>query len=58
MERIRSLIPLNNKYYQGPELKISIGGTTRKADESLEKMMMRADDLMYRDKSIRRENPK
>lgn len=51
IERIRSLIPLNNKYYQGPQLNISLGAATRKKDESLEKTMMRADDSMYEDKS-------
>jgi len=51
-ERIRSLIPLNNKYYQGPELNISMGAATRRKDEPLEKTMMRADDSMYREKAV------
>ena len=51
-ERIRTLIPLNNKYYQGAELNISLGTATRKTDESLEKTMQRADDAMYEEKAI------
>lgn len=51
LERIRSLIPLNNKYYQGPELHISLGGATRLKNESIEKTMMRADVAMYEEKA-------
>jgi diguanylate cyclase (GGDEF)-like protein/PAS domain S-box-containing protein len=52
IERIRSLIPLNNKYYQGPELNISLGTATRQKNETLEKTMLRADDSMYQEKAI------
>ena len=52
IERIRSLIPLNNKYYQGPELNISLGATTRTKNEPLEQTMRRADDSMYQDKAV------
>jgi diguanylate cyclase (GGDEF)-like protein/PAS domain S-box-containing protein len=51
LERIRSLIPLNNKYYQGAELNMSLGAATRKKNESLEKTMLRADDAMYKEKA-------
>ena len=51
IEQIRSLIPLNNKYYQGPELSISLGTATRQMNESLEKTMLRADNAMYEEKA-------
>ncbi|MBI5964852.1 MAG: sensor domain-containing diguanylate cyclase [Chloroflexi bacterium] len=51
VERIHSLIMLNNKYYQGPELSISLGCATRKNNEPLEKTLSRADKAMYEDKS-------
>ncbi len=50
LERIRSLIPLNNKYYQGPELSMALGCATSQAGETLEKTFGRADQLMYKDK--------
>lgn len=50
LERIRSLIPLNNKYYQGPELSIALGCATCEAGEALEKTLGRADQHMYKDK--------
>jgi len=52
LERIRSLIPLNNKYYQGPELNISLGAATRNKNESIEKTFMRADTSMYAEKAL------
>ena len=51
IERVHSLITLNNKYYQGPELSISLGCATRKNNEPLEKTLSRADKAMYEDKS-------
>ncbi len=51
LEHIQSLIPLNNKYYQGPSLNISLGLSTRQTNEPLEKTMMRADDSMYQEKA-------
>jgi diguanylate cyclase (GGDEF)-like protein len=51
MDRVRSLIPLNNKYYQGPELSISLGTATRRKNEALEKTMQRADNSMYEEKA-------
>jgi diguanylate cyclase (GGDEF)-like protein len=58
IERIRSLIPLNNKYYQGPMMNISLGAATREPNEPLEKTMMRADNAMYGDKAIHRASGK
>ena len=52
IDRIHSLIALNNKYYQGPELNISLGYATRKTNELLEKTLSRADKAMYEDKSF------
>jgi diguanylate cyclase (GGDEF)-like protein len=51
MERIRTLIPLNNKYYQGPELSIALGSATLLPGETLEKAFGRADQQMYEDKT-------
>lgn len=50
IERIQSLIILNNKYYQGSELRLAIGSATRKNNEALEKTFTRADEAMYLDK--------
>lgn len=54
MERVKGLIPLNNKFYQGPDLSMAIGISTRMANEPLEKLISRADDAMYADKSMQR----
>lgn len=56
VERVKTLIPLNNKYYQGPELSLSIGAATREAGEALEKTLSRADLAMYSDKAEYRKN--
>ncbi|MFN8412246.1 MAG: sensor domain-containing diguanylate cyclase [Anaerolineales bacterium] len=58
LEHLRSLLPINNKYYQGPELNISFGIATRKNNETLEKTMMRADDSMYEEKAIHHKQSK
>jgi diguanylate cyclase (GGDEF)-like protein len=50
VERIRSLIPLNNKYYQGPELSMALGYAIHQLDESMEKTFGRADQNMYKEK--------
>ncbi len=50
VERIRSLVPLNNKYYQGPELSMSLGYAIHRAGESMEKTFGRADQSMYKEK--------
>ncbi len=56
LEQIRSLIPLNNKYYQGPELNISLGAATRNKNEPIEKTLMRADAAMYEEKILHHVN--
>jgi diguanylate cyclase (GGDEF)-like protein len=56
IERVRTLIPLNNTYYQGSELSLSIGASTHEAGETLEKTLSRADKAMYADKAARRKN--
>lgn len=51
LERIQALIVLNNKYYRDPELSISLGAATSRADTSLEKVISLADDAMYQNKA-------
>lgn len=58
LERIRSLIPLNNKYYQGPELGISLGAAVRNKNEPLEKTITRADSSMYTEKALHHKGEK
>lgn len=50
IERIQSLVVLNNKYYQGSELRFALGTATRRNNEALEKTFTRADKAMYADK--------
>ena len=50
IEHIRLLITLNNKYYREPELSLSFGAATSRPDLSLEKVIIMADDAMYRNK--------
>ena len=58
IDRMPALIALNNRYYQGPELRFSMGSATRKTNEALEKTLIRADEAMYRNKESRyRNNP-
>jgi diguanylate cyclase (GGDEF)-like protein len=47
LERIRSLIDLNNKYYREPRLSISMGLATSQAELPLEKVISQADNAMY-----------
>ena len=58
MERLPALMSLNNRYYQGPELRFSMGSATQKDNEALEKTLIRADEAMYKNKeSHYRNNP-
>ena len=58
IERMPALTALNNKYYQGPELSLSLGYATRKEGESLAKTLVRADEEMYKNKEAQyRDNP-
>ncbi len=50
MERIQSLVMMNNKYYREPELSLSLGASTSEPGVPLEKTIRDADDAMYRNK--------
>lgn len=48
--RIRKLLSLNNTYYQGPDLHISLGIATGKSGQPLIEIQRLADDRMYAEK--------
>ncbi len=50
LQRMPTLVELNNKYYREPELSISFGAATSQKRFSLEKVVSQADDAMYRNK--------
>lgn len=50
MENIQSLIDINNQYYSGSPLSLSMGSATSQHGERLEATVQRADALMYEDK--------
>jgi diguanylate cyclase (GGDEF)-like protein len=51
LQRIRTLMELNNKYYQGPPLSMSLGAATGNSrGELLTAVQREADDNMYREK--------
>jgi diguanylate cyclase (GGDEF)-like protein len=50
IERIQSLVVLNNKYYGDPELSLSLGAAVSEPGLSLEKVISLADNEMYRNK--------
>ena len=52
MERVQTLIGLNNKFYGDPVLAISLGVSTGEKGSDLEAIMRAADDNMYREKRI------
>jgi len=52
MERIQSLVMMNNKYYRAPELSLSLGAATSEPGVSLEKVISLADDAMYSNKGL------
>ncbi len=54
MERIRKLIDINNQFYQGPPLSISMGAATLDDTKSFAQTYKEADDRMYHDKGSRR----
>lgn len=56
LDQIRSLIPLNNKFYQGPQLNLSLGAASRRKGEAIEKTLMRADAAMYEEKLLHHAN--
>ncbi|SON58290.1 putative diguanylate cyclase YdaM [Hartmannibacter diazotrophicus] len=49
-ERLHKLVSLNNQFYSGQELSLSVGLATREPGERMEETVKRADDLMYRAK--------
>jgi diguanylate cyclase (GGDEF)-like protein len=50
--RIRRILELNNKYYSGPPLSLSIGISTGKRGANLADIQREADDQMYREKRL------
>jgi len=48
MERVESLVVMNNKFYREPELSLSLGTATSEPGLSLEKVISLADDEMYK----------
>jgi diguanylate cyclase (GGDEF)-like protein len=50
MERVQTLIGLNNKFYGNPILSISLGVSTGEKGSDIEQIMRAADDNMYREK--------
>jgi len=52
MERIQSLVAMNNKYYREPELSLSIGASTSEPGITLERVISLADDAMYNNKGM------
>jgi hypothetical protein len=52
MERIQSLVVMNNKFYREPELSLSLGAAVSEPGLSLEKVISLADDEMYKNKGL------
>ena len=50
MERVESLVVMNNKFYREPELSFSLGSATSEPGLSLEKVISMADNTMYSNK--------
>jgi diguanylate cyclase (GGDEF)-like protein len=50
MENIERLVALNNQFYPGVPLSLSMGAATAQGDERLETVVKRADLLMYEKK--------
>jgi len=50
VERVESLVIMNNKYYREPELSLSMGASTSAPGFSLSKFISLADDAMYQSK--------
>ena len=50
MERVESLVVMNNKFYREPELSFSLGSATSEPGLSLEKVISLADNAMYDNK--------
>ncbi|HXD11681.1 MAG TPA: GGDEF domain-containing protein [Anaerolineales bacterium] len=52
MERVESLVVMNNKFYREPELSLSLGSATSEPGLPLEKVISMADDAMYNNKGL------
>lgn len=52
IERVESLVAMNNKYYREPELSISTGASTSAPGFSLLRYISFADDEMYKNKGL------
>lgn len=52
IDRIQSLVVMNNKFYGEPELSLSLGAAVSEPRLSLEKVISLADDEMYRNKGL------
>jgi diguanylate cyclase (GGDEF)-like protein len=52
MERIQSLVIVNNKFYRDPELSLSLGAAVSEPGISLEKVISLADNEMYKNKGM------
>ncbi len=52
MERLESLVVMNNKFYREPELSLSSGSATSEPGLPLEKVISMADDAMYSNKGL------
>ena len=50
IERIQSLVVVNNTFYREPELSLSLGAAVSEPSLSLEKVISLADDEMYKNK--------
>jgi diguanylate cyclase (GGDEF)-like protein len=50
MERVESLVEMNNKFYREPELSLSLGSATSAPGMPLEKVISMADTTMYTNK--------
>ena len=54
IQRVRKLIDINNQFYQGPTLSISMGASTTGDSKTFAQAYKEADDRMYEDKGSRR----
>jgi diguanylate cyclase (GGDEF)-like protein len=52
MERIQSLVVMNNKFYRDPELSLSLGAAVSEPGLPLEKTISNADNEMYKNKGL------
>lgn len=52
MDRLQSLVVINNKYYREPKLSLSMGAAVSSPGMLLEKVISLADNEMYRNKGI------